>query len=105
MSTGYEEVGRVRQKRRTRQALVAAARQLVAEGVTPTVESAAEHAGVSRTTAYRYFASQAALLAAAHPEIVTTTLLPAAAPTDVAPPASAFWKTWSGTSALQYPPH
>jgi AcrR family transcriptional regulator len=84
MSTGYDEVGRVRQKRRTREALVAAARQLVAEGVTPTVESAAEHAGVSRTTAYRYFASQAALLAAAHPEIVTTTLLPAAAPADVA---------------------
>jgi AcrR family transcriptional regulator len=84
MSTDYEEVGRVRQKRRTRQALVTAARQLVAEGVTPTVESAAEHAGVSRTTAYRYFASQAALLAAAHPEIVTTTLLPAAAPADVA---------------------
>jgi AcrR family transcriptional regulator len=84
MSTDYEEVGRVRQKRRTRQALVAAARQLVAEGVTPTVESAAGHADVSRTTAYRYFASQAALLAAAHPEIVTTTLLPAAAPTDVA---------------------
>jgi AcrR family transcriptional regulator len=84
MSTGYEEVGRVRQKRRTREALVAAARQLVAEGVIPTVESAAEHADVSRTTAYRYFASQAALLAAAHPEIVTTTLLPAAAPADVA---------------------
>jgi AcrR family transcriptional regulator len=84
MSTDYEEVGRVQQKRRTRQALVTAARQLVAEGVTPTVESAAEHAGVSRTTAYRYFASQAALLAAAHPEIVTTTLLPAAAPADVA---------------------
>jgi AcrR family transcriptional regulator len=84
MSTGYEEVGRVRQKQRTRDALVTAARQLVTEGDTPTVEVAAERAGVSRTTAYRYFPSQAALLIAAHPEIATTTLLPASAPADVA---------------------
>src|SRR5262245_29357977 len=83
MSTAYEEVGRVRQKRRTREALVAAARELVADGLTPTVEDAAERASVSRTTAYRYFPSQAALLATAHPEIVTTTLLPDPAPTDV----------------------
>jgi AcrR family transcriptional regulator len=84
VSTAYEEIGRVNQKRRTRDALVIAARQLVAEGDTPTVEVAAERAGVSRTTAYRYFPSQAALLATAHPEIVTTTLLPAPAPDDVA---------------------
>jgi AcrR family transcriptional regulator len=83
MSTAYEEVGRVRQKQRTRDALVAAARHLVAEGETPTVEVAAERAGVSRTTAYRYFPSRAALLVAAHPEIATTTLLTAPAPTDV----------------------
>jgi len=84
MSTGYDQVGRIRQKRRTLEALVTAARQLVAEGAIPTVEMAAERAEVSRTTAYRYFPSQGALLAAAHPEIVTTTLLPAAAPADVA---------------------
>src|SRR5688572_25259032 len=84
MSTAYEAGGRVRQKRRTRDALVAAARDLVAEGDTPTVESAAERAGVSRTTAYRYFPTQADLLATAHPEIVTTTLLPELAPADVA---------------------
>jgi AcrR family transcriptional regulator len=84
MSTAYEEVGRVRQKRRTRDALIAATRELVAEGDTPTVEVAAERAGVSRTTAYRYFPSQADLLATAHPEIVTTTLLPPSAPADVA---------------------
>jgi AcrR family transcriptional regulator len=82
-STAYEEVGRVHQKRRTRDALVAAARDLVAEGDTPTVEAAAERADVSRTTAYRYFPSQAALLAAAHPEIVATSLLPDPAPADV----------------------
>lgn len=84
MSTAYEEVGRVHQKRRTRDALLTAARELVAEGDTPTVEDAAERARVSRTTAYRYFSSQAALLAAAHPEIATTTLLPEPAPADVA---------------------
>jgi AcrR family transcriptional regulator len=84
MSTGYEKVGRVRQKERTRDALITAARQLVAEADIPTVEVAAERAGISRTTAYRYFPSQAALLAAAHPEIVTTTMLPASPPADVA---------------------
>lgn len=83
MSTEYELAGRVRQKQRTRAALVAAARELVADGVTPTVEQAAEHAGISRTTAYRYFASQAALLVAAHPELTTTSLLPAKPPADV----------------------
>src|SRR4051812_30597788 len=83
MSTGYEQVGRVHQKQRTRDALVASARQLVADGVTPTVESAAEHARISRTTAYRYFPSQASLLAAAHPEITMTSLLPADPPDDV----------------------
>ena len=83
MSTGYEHEGRVRQKRRTREALIAAARALVAEGLTPTVEEAGEKASISRTTAYRYFPSQAALLAAAHPEIVTTSLLPADPPAGV----------------------
>jgi AcrR family transcriptional regulator len=81
---GYELNGRVAQKRRTRDALIAAARQLIAEdGVTPTVEAAAEAASISRTTAYRYFPSQRALLAAAHPETVVESLLPEDAPDDV----------------------
>ena len=84
VSTGYELDGRTQQKQRTRAALVAAARQLVTEGFKPTVEQAAEEAGISRTTAYRYFPSQSALLVAAHPEITTTSLLPARPPTDVA---------------------
>lgn len=82
MSTGYEAAGRVRQKQRTRAALVAAAREVVAEGLTPSVEDAAERAGISRTTAYRYFPSGTALLVAAHPEIGTTSLLPADPPAD-----------------------
>ena len=83
MSIGYELAGRVRQKQRTHAALVAAVRDLIADGVTPTVEQAAAHAGISRTTAYRYFTSQAALLVAAHPELTTTSMLPAKPPTDV----------------------
>ena len=84
MSTSYELNGRVAQKRRTRDALVAAARELVADGETPTVEAAAEAASISRTTAYRYFPSQRALLAAAHPETAAESLLPEDAPDDVA---------------------
>ena len=80
---GYESTGRVAQKRRTREALVAAARRLVAQGATPTVEAAAEAASISRTTAYRYFPSQRALLAAAHPETAAATLLPKEPPDDV----------------------
>jgi AcrR family transcriptional regulator len=84
VSIPYELNGRTAQKRRTRDALVAAARDLVAQGVTPTVEAAAEAASISRTTAYRYFPSQRALLAAAHPETATESLLPEHAPDDVA---------------------
>jgi AcrR family transcriptional regulator len=54
--------GRSNQKRRTRAAIVDAARQLLERGVTPTVQQAAEGALVSRTTAYRYFPTQDSLL-------------------------------------------
>src|SRR6186997_15482 len=84
MSIPYEVNGRVHQKRRTRDALVAAARDLVAGGAMPTVEAAAEAASISRTTAYRYFANQRELLVAAHPETGATSLLPDDAPDDVA---------------------
>jgi AcrR family transcriptional regulator len=80
MSTPYETGGRSAQKARTRDALVAAARDLVAAGVTPTVEDAAAAASISRSTAYRYFPNERALLLAAHPEIAATSMLPANAP-------------------------
>jgi hypothetical protein len=80
MSIPYELNGRVDQKRRTRDALVTAARELVAQGQTPTVEAAAETAAISRTTAYRYFPNQRVLLAAAHPETAAVSMLPADAP-------------------------
>ena len=84
VSTGYELDGRSAQKKRTREALVEAARGLVAAGVTPTVERAASAASISRTTAYRYFPSQRSLLAAAHPETGTRSLLPEPPPADPA---------------------
>jgi AcrR family transcriptional regulator len=80
MSIPYESSGRTRQKRRTREALVAATRELIAEGREPTVEDAAARARISRTTAYRYFTNQRALLVAAHPEIERTSLLGAKPP-------------------------
>ena len=45
---------------------------------------AAEAASISRTTAYRYFPNQRALLVAAHPETCTASLLPDDAPDDAA---------------------
>lgn len=47
-----------------RRLLVETATRLMQEGVTPSVSEAAEAAGVSRATAYRYFPSQAALVQA-----------------------------------------
>lgn len=77
MSMAYEESGRTRQKQRTRNDLLAAARELIASGGTaPTVEETAAAASVSRTTAYRYFRSQEELLLAAYPVIDRTSLLP-----------------------------
>jgi len=83
MSTPYEVTGRTDQKRRTRATLVAAARDLVAEGLTPTVEQAAASAGISRTAAYRYFPNQRALLMAAHPETGAQSLLPDDPPQEI----------------------
>jgi hypothetical protein len=84
MSIPYTDFGRTRQKSRTRDALVAATHALIAEGKTPTVEDAAVRAEISRTTAYRYFSNQRALLIAAHPEIDRHTLLGANPPRDAA---------------------
>lgn len=50
------------QKDRTRAAIVEAARNLLNDGITPSVSLAAEAAKVSRPTAYRYFPTQDALL-------------------------------------------
>ncbi|MEO7369893.1 MAG: helix-turn-helix domain-containing protein [Ilumatobacteraceae bacterium] len=83
MSSDYVGTGRSSQKQRTRNALVDAARDLIAGGLDPTIEDAARHASVSRATAYRYFATKRELLIAAHPEILTTSMLPDDPPADV----------------------
>ena len=75
MTTPYEATGRTEQKSRTRQALVDATRELLSGGATPRVEDAAERAGISRTTAYRYFPNQRALLLAAQPQLQPETLI------------------------------
>ena len=95
----YEETGRVDQKRRTREALVAAARDIVAQGHTPTVEAAAAAAVVSRTTAYRYFPNQRQLLAAAHPETAAKSLLPQDFPDDPAARLDAVMLTFTNSVA------
>lgn len=84
MSIPYEFSGRTRQKLRTRDALISATRDLIAKGLTPTVEAAAAHGGISRTTAYRYFPNQRAILIGAHPEIDRKSLLGANPPRDPA---------------------
>jgi AcrR family transcriptional regulator len=81
MSTSQPELSNTR--RRTQAALVSATRDLLARGVAPTVEQAAEAAEVSRTTAYRYFPNQTALLVAAYPDLAATSLLGPEPPDDV----------------------
>ncbi|MCU1494295.1 MAG: Bacterial regulatory protein tetR family [Acidimicrobiaceae bacterium] len=61
-SPPFESSGRVNQKRRTRAAIVAAARAIHERSESPTVAQAAEEAEVSRTTAYRYFPTLESLL-------------------------------------------
>ncbi|MBZ9934696.1 TetR/AcrR family transcriptional regulator [Mesorhizobium sp. BR1-1-16] len=56
-----ESFERVAQKQRTRNALLAAARDLLAEGMHPTVAEAADRAQISRATAYRYFSAPEAM--------------------------------------------
>jgi AcrR family transcriptional regulator len=82
MAVPYEQGGRTGQKARTRAALVEATRRLVADGAMPTVDDAAEAAGISRTTAFRYFPNQRALLLAAHPQTELSSLLADDAPDD-----------------------
>ncbi|WP_158851019.1 TetR/AcrR family transcriptional regulator [Saccharothrix deserti] len=95
MAIPYEATGRTQQKSRTRQALVAATRELLSRGSTPKVEDAAEYAGISRTTAYRYFPNQRSLLLAAHPQISPETLLPDDAPSDPTARLDAFMEAFT----------
>jgi AcrR family transcriptional regulator len=75
MTVPYTSGGRVNQKARTHDALVAAARELLSQGTIPTMEGAAAAASISRTTAYRYFPNLRALLVAAFPHADEDSLL------------------------------
>lgn len=50
-----QATGRVSQKSRTRKALLRAARELLQRGEKPSVQDVADHASMSRATAYRYY--------------------------------------------------
>jgi AcrR family transcriptional regulator len=84
MTVPYELSGRTNQKARTREALIAATRELLAQGVVPTMDGAAAAASISRTTAYRYFPNMPALLAAAYPHVEQRSLLGEDPPQDPA---------------------
>ena len=60
-----EPKGRPNQRKRTRRDLLEAALGASSNGKTPTLEDVAEEAGVSRATAYRYFANVEDVLAEA----------------------------------------
>lgn len=85
MSISYESTGRTRQKQRTRAALVDAARDLFREGTIATVEEAADAAGVSRATAYRYFPNQRVLLLATQDWAQEASLVPDDVPYEAEP--------------------
>lgn len=59
--SGQDGFERVAQKQRTRQALLIAAGELLEAGQQPTVPGAADRAGISRATAYRYFSTPESL--------------------------------------------
>jgi AcrR family transcriptional regulator len=82
MIVPYERTGRVNQKARTRQALIEATREQLAQGLLPTMEEAAAAASISRTTAYRYFPNLRALLVAAYPHVEQRSLLGPDPPSD-----------------------
>ena len=56
---------RTAQKARTREALLDATRSLIADGIPVTVQRAADEAGISKATAYRYFSDPSLLVAEA----------------------------------------
>ena len=71
-NTSWDEEGRINQKRRTRTAVLEAAKYLLSEGQMPSVAEAADVACVSRATAYRYFPTQEYLLSEAALESAKT---------------------------------
>lgn len=76
---------RVNQKKRTRMELLSAARGLVEAGGRPSVAEAADRAGISRATAYRYFSTPDDMIREAVLEGVADTIRVAPLPPDAGP--------------------
>jgi AcrR family transcriptional regulator len=76
MSSQEKSFERVNQKRRTRAELLRAASELAEQGLQPTVAEVADHAGISRATAYRYFSKPEDLLREAVLDAIATAIKP-----------------------------
>src|SRR5260370_10934577 len=84
MNNEQENNGRYKQKRRTRTAVLTAARELIRQGKIPSVADAADAADVSRRTAYRYFPTQEQLLTEAQLEGGRASIEPVFEPAELA---------------------
>ncbi|MBI1170774.1 TetR family transcriptional regulator [bacterium] len=76
MGSQDEKTGRVNQKQRTRSELLRAAGELAAQGLKPTVAEVADHAGISRATAYRYFSTPEDILREAVLDVIARAIEP-----------------------------
>src|SRR5260221_12543452 len=84
MNNQPQNNGRYKQKRRTRTAVLTAARELIRQGKIPSVADAADAADVSRRTAYRYFPTQEQLLTEAQLEGGRASIEPVFEPAELA---------------------
>ena len=76
MSSQEKSFERTNQKLRTRAELLRAASELAEKGLQPTVAEVADHAGISRATAYRYFSRPEDLLREAVLDAIATAIKP-----------------------------
>jgi len=75
MAVPYQQTGRVQQKTRTREALLAATRALLANRRDADGRGVSGPGSVSRTTAYRYFRPNKTCSSPAYPEIEKESVL------------------------------
>lgn len=79
MSVQEKNFERVNQKKRTRAELLRAAAEMAQQGLQPSVADVADHAGISRATAYRYFSKPEDLLREAVLDAISMVVKPRAA--------------------------
>ena len=76
MSSQEKSFERVNQKQRTRAELLRAAGELAEKGLQPSVADVADHAGISRATAYRYFSKPENMLREAALDAIARAIQP-----------------------------